>query len=315
MPSHTKVKLSDIHALTFYAGEKTLARRTSPIAQLKCIGKPCRTFQPDVVRCTNTGGTGVDVDWKCETDLPASLRLGRVEVSCEGWARPGDPNVLKGSCGLEYHLLEVPKAYRDDHTSTSDPSKTDYFNKALDWGFFLLFAAVAAFLAFKILEGCLVRPQTPRAGGTRPGGGGGTGGGGWFGGQDRNDAPPPYTKSINTDPNTAGGWRPGFWTGLGLGGLAGRYFRPSPTVPYGGYADPYMRRESYWDWDRSWFTRTRPGPAPPPRTSERASPRSSSWFGGGGENTARGSAWTDRGEGSSSGTMRSSTGYGGSRVR
>jgi hypothetical protein len=33
---------------------------------------------------------------KCETDLPESLRLGRVQVSCEGWSGPGDPYVLKG---------------------------------------------------------------------------------------------------------------------------------------------------------------------------------------------------------------------------
>ena len=33
---------------------------------------------------------------KCETDLPDSLRLGRVQVSCEGWSGPGDSHVLKG---------------------------------------------------------------------------------------------------------------------------------------------------------------------------------------------------------------------------
>ena len=36
------------------------------------------------------------MDWKCEADLPESLRFGRVEVSCEGWDGPGDPYVLKG---------------------------------------------------------------------------------------------------------------------------------------------------------------------------------------------------------------------------
>jgi len=29
-------------------------------------------------------------------DLPDKLRFGRVEVSCEGWSKPGDPYVLKG---------------------------------------------------------------------------------------------------------------------------------------------------------------------------------------------------------------------------
>ena len=34
---------------------------------------------------------------KCEADLPESLRLGRVQVSCEGWTGPGDSYVLKGT--------------------------------------------------------------------------------------------------------------------------------------------------------------------------------------------------------------------------
>lgn len=34
---------------------------------------------------------------KCETDLPESLRLGRVQVSCEGWSGPGDSYVLRGN--------------------------------------------------------------------------------------------------------------------------------------------------------------------------------------------------------------------------
>lgn len=37
--------------------------------------------------------------WRYVIDLPESLRFGRVEVSCEGWSRPGDPMVLKGTLG------------------------------------------------------------------------------------------------------------------------------------------------------------------------------------------------------------------------
>ncbi|OXG11105.1 hypothetical protein C367_06678 [Cryptococcus neoformans Ze90-1] len=33
---------------------------------------------------------------QCDTDLPSSLRLGKVDVSCEGWSAPGDPNILQG---------------------------------------------------------------------------------------------------------------------------------------------------------------------------------------------------------------------------
>jgi hypothetical protein len=113
----SKVELAKIRALTFYKGEKTAYRRTSPLPQLICIGKPCSLYQPEVIRCESLGGSGIDVDWKvrclvayglldsddpaafiqCEADLPESLRFGKVEVNCEGWSRPGDPYVLKGT--------------------------------------------------------------------------------------------------------------------------------------------------------------------------------------------------------------------------
>jgi hypothetical protein len=32
---------------------------------------------------------------QCSADLPQALRLGRVEVSCEGWSGPDDSNVLQ----------------------------------------------------------------------------------------------------------------------------------------------------------------------------------------------------------------------------
>ena len=93
----SRVALAKIPSLTFYKDSQTLSRRGQPIPQLTCIGKPCRLYQPEAVRCTNIGGSGTDVDWKCEADLPDSLRFGRVQVSCEGWDGPGDPYVMKGA--------------------------------------------------------------------------------------------------------------------------------------------------------------------------------------------------------------------------
>lgn len=60
----SRVALDSIRSLTFYSDTLTQSRRTPPIPQLKCIGKPCSLFQPDVVRCVNEGGQGTDVDWK-----------------------------------------------------------------------------------------------------------------------------------------------------------------------------------------------------------------------------------------------------------
>jgi hypothetical protein len=92
-----RIKLSSIRSLTFYADELTTARRTQPIQQLICDGKDCRHYKPDVVRCVNAGGSGVDVDWTCTAELPEWLKFGRVEVGCEGWSKPGDEYVLKGA--------------------------------------------------------------------------------------------------------------------------------------------------------------------------------------------------------------------------
>lgn len=139
-----------------------------PIAQLTCKGPGCKVFQPDVVQCTNMGDDGLgNIQWKvrslfqatvyiiltrnmqCDTDLPSSLRLGKVDVSCEGWSAPGDPNILQGmyvsgqkkkkknlfsltekletffscivgSCGLTYNLYKVNKGleYGEDPYST-----------------------------------------------------------------------------------------------------------------------------------------------------------------------------------------------------
>lgn len=60
----TKVSLDSIRSLTLYKDEYTQARRTTSIPQLTCIGKPCKQYQPEVVRCVNDGGSGLDIQWK-----------------------------------------------------------------------------------------------------------------------------------------------------------------------------------------------------------------------------------------------------------
>jgi len=60
----SRVQLQNIPALTFYKDTLTAARRTDPIPQLTCIGKACKLYQPEAIRCTNAGGSGNNVDWK-----------------------------------------------------------------------------------------------------------------------------------------------------------------------------------------------------------------------------------------------------------
>jgi hypothetical protein len=113
-------------------------------------------------------------------------------------------------------------------------------------------------------------------------------GSGWFpGSHPGSDPPPPYTyPKPDSGSSSSTGWRPGFWTGAALGGLGASLFN--------------RNNQSSWDWERERLRQN--------------TPPSSSWFSG----------WErrrndDRGEGSSRGTslgsMRQSSGLGGSKVR
>lgn len=283
LPLHNKMsrlELSKIPSLTFYQDSLTAARRTSPVPQLVCQGAPCKLYKPEVVRCVSLpGGYGTEVDWKCEADLPESLRFGRVEVSCEGWSKPGDPFILKGSCSLEYRLVQVPGVLRGtDHSPISALRSYDTTTII----FSVLWSGLLVFILYQWTLSCLRRNDTTRSTPPptvpRPGSGFT---GGWFpGGMDNHSSPPPpYSK--NAAPENQG-WRPGFWTGAAVGGalnhaLNRRQAQQQP-VPAG----------SSYDWER-----------PQARSSIFSSGRSS-----------------DRGEGSSNlGSMRRSTALGGSNVR
>ena len=102
------IHLKDVQVLTLHDGRMTTGRRSAPVAQLECVaGAACRQspqLRPRVVQCYNKGFDGAEYQWKCEADLDASVRLGSVAVTCEGYTRKGDHEVLRGSCGLEYAL-------------------------------------------------------------------------------------------------------------------------------------------------------------------------------------------------------------------
>ncbi|KZT42257.1 DUF1183-domain-containing protein [Sistotremastrum suecicum HHB10207 ss-3] len=284
----SRVRLSDIKSLTFFADALTKAKRTPPISQLTCFGKACELYQPDAVRCINIGGYGIDVDWKCEADLPNSLRFGRIDVSCEGWSGPDDPYVLKGSCALEYSLVPLHKSLRDDVVSS--PWLT--WDTMLNLAFNFIWLAVLVIFAYSFFGSCCSARRNRRV--TGPDGNSGpVGPGGTRPGPD--DHPRPYTPySFKTYSDSL--FNPGFWTGLGMGVLG--------AFALGRNRDdtgPRVQR-SMWDWER-------------PATG-------TGWFGGrpAGTTFARrprpSSSNEDRGEGSSRlGSMRSSTGIGRSSVR
>jgi len=97
------VLLHEIKELNFVKGVNTLSRRETAIPQLECVGGSAKgTFEPNIIRCVNVGH--VDPHWRCEATTDTSVQLGSVTVSCEGYTGPHDPYVLRGSCGLLYHL-------------------------------------------------------------------------------------------------------------------------------------------------------------------------------------------------------------------
>jgi len=106
--SSDAVRLRDIQALTFRKNRITTYRRSLPMQQLTCSWGDCQ-YKDNVlnVQCVNMGvNDNQNVQWRCESQLPESLSLGKTTVSCEGYNHAGDEVVLKGSCGLKYELIK-----------------------------------------------------------------------------------------------------------------------------------------------------------------------------------------------------------------
>ena len=103
---HKKVLLKDVKTIILTEGKFTTGRRSSPVAQLQCMGGTagCKEGTPKTVQCTQSGFDGNDATWECKADLDNEYRFGKLEVTCEGYDYPEDPYILAGSCGLEYQL-------------------------------------------------------------------------------------------------------------------------------------------------------------------------------------------------------------------
>jgi hypothetical protein len=121
---HERVLLRDIQVLTLRAGAFTTGRRNSPIPQVQCqnCGDDAARRVVDTIQCKNAGFDGRDVNWKCETEIDKHWKLGRSEVSCEGFDYPDDPFVLVGSCAVEYHLIHTPPPTPPTQRPTQRPT-------------------------------------------------------------------------------------------------------------------------------------------------------------------------------------------------
>lgn len=239
---HDRVLLRDVEVITLYDNKMTTGRRNSPINQLKCVGGSagCYSFKPQVVQCYNRGFDGTDVQWECKADLDSSVKFGRIEVLCEGFDYPDDPYILKGSCGLEYHLENSGKGKSTNSYGTKSEESS--------WSGPIIFILVilAIWFFFTTCSG---------NSGRNPSGPGGYGGGGpddphmpdsrgppppygWTPGSNDNSGYPHYSKPSTSAGASSG---PGFWTGAGVGGMLGYLFGNAnrPYAQNGAYNRPY----------------------------------------------------------------------------
>ena len=116
--AHQAVPIRSVASLSLRRGAMTTGRRSSPVQQLTCTGWNCG-YAPDTVRCTNAGWDGSDVQWTCKAELDSRVKFGVMDVQCEGYEYPSDPDILAGSCGLTYSL---------ESTRASSPSSNSDFD-------------------------------------------------------------------------------------------------------------------------------------------------------------------------------------------
>ena len=119
--AHTSIPIKDVEVLTLQADKMTTGRRASPVLQQVCTGPRylCKN-RPETIQCSNTGWDGLDANWECKGELENGVKFGKLNVQCEGYEYPDDPNILAGSCGLEYTLYTTSDYIRTDYKSTSD---------------------------------------------------------------------------------------------------------------------------------------------------------------------------------------------------
>jgi len=271
-----KVRLTDVESLVFQAGRYTTARRSSPVPQVHCVGGRCE-YEPTSVICHNEGHDGTDVNWRCtDPEMPSQFKFGPVAVNCEGYEYPDDPYVLKGSCGLEYSIVQNPNYVKPQ--TYQHPARDPYYEAEYEapvsgrTGYYTppssrsSSVGTALMIIIVLLIGLLVCSKIANR--NSGGGGGGYGGDGGYppqqplpynaGGFGSNSGsqhkPGPgssayagsggaFPSSVQPNSNTG----PGFWSGMAGGGLMGYLFgRRNQHTAYGpGYGGSYGSAYSY----------------------------------------------------------------------
>ena len=122
----TCIPMQSLTALTFTPGQIATRRRTASVLTMQCQGDCPPQAQIQAVQCTNTGTNDMGrVQWKCEANIsPRIFQLASVHVQCEGCTGPGDTDVTRGSCQLQYSLTRAAgtssRSYRSSDSSDID---------------------------------------------------------------------------------------------------------------------------------------------------------------------------------------------------
>lgn len=111
---YQRIREQDVQVLTLKPNTLTTGRRNNPIQQLTCVGGDACSHANKItsMQCENKGWDGTTINWRCEAIMDDYYRLGKTEISCEGYDYAGDPYILAGSCAAEYELWFTQK-YRD----------------------------------------------------------------------------------------------------------------------------------------------------------------------------------------------------------
>lgn len=160
VPHNDRVLLTNVESLLFQPNQLTTGRRSSPVEQMHCSGWNCHNG-PNSIMCKNEGMSDKDVVWKCTGQgLTPGYVMKGATVSCEGYANPNDPYILRGSCGVTY-TVDKDYSYHEpvtiSTTTTSshyDPYAYHHYNRDANvWDFLVFFFVVALLVGFLLLIG------------------------------------------------------------------------------------------------------------------------------------------------------------------
>lgn len=149
------IHLSKVKTLTLHEGKMTTGRRSAPVPQLLCMGGAAKNEQqPHIVQCYNQGFDGREYNWRCDAQLERHVRLGEVTVSCEGYRDKTDPEVLVGSCGLEYTLeyTGIPKQQQQQeqkNTNRKDDTIVTFIILVFVFGGGMVILVVSALIGYR----------------------------------------------------------------------------------------------------------------------------------------------------------------------